>query len=29
VQEHMGSKGDIAGVYGAVRQEAGLKFENQ
>jgi 3-hydroxyisobutyrate dehydrogenase-like beta-hydroxyacid dehydrogenase len=29
VQEHMGNKGDIAGVYGAVRQEAGLKFENQ
>ena len=29
VQEHMGDKGDIAGVYGAVRQEAGLKFENQ
>jgi hypothetical protein len=28
VQEHMGSKGDIAGVYGAVRKEAGLKFEN-
>ena len=28
VQEHMGSKGDIAGIYGAVRQEAGLKFEN-
>lgn len=29
VQKHMGSKGDIAGIYGAVRQEAGLKFENQ
>lgn len=29
VQQHMGNKGDIAGVYGAVRQEAGLKFENQ
>ena len=28
VQKHMGSKGDIAGIYGAVRQEAGLKFEN-
>lgn len=29
VQKHMGDKGDIAGIYGAVRQEAGLKFENQ
>ena len=29
VQKHMGSKGDIAGIYGAVRQESGLKFENQ
>ncbi|KAG9553999.1 hypothetical protein KCU71_g12907, partial [Aureobasidium melanogenum] len=28
VQKHMGSKGDIAGIYGAVRQEADLKFEN-
>ncbi|KAK4696868.1 hypothetical protein P7C71_g1113, partial [Lecanoromycetidae sp. Uapishka_2] len=28
VQKHMGSKGDIAGIYGAVRQEAGLQFEN-
>ncbi|KAL9102639.1 MAG: hypothetical protein Q9163_002225 [Psora crenata] len=28
VQEHMGSTGDIAGIYGAVRQEAGLKFHN-
>jgi len=28
VKEHAGAKGDIAGVYGAVRQEAGLKFEN-
>lgn len=28
VQKHMGSKGDIAGIYGAVREEAGLKFEN-
>ena len=28
VQKHMGSKGDLAGIYGAVRQEAGLKFEN-
>ena len=28
VQKHMGSKGDIAGIYGAVRQESGLEFEN-
>jgi 3-hydroxyisobutyrate dehydrogenase-like beta-hydroxyacid dehydrogenase len=28
VKEHMGERGDIAGIYGAVRQEAGLKFEN-
>jgi len=28
VKEHMGNKGDIAGIYGAVRQKAGLKFEN-
>lgn len=28
VKEHMGEKGDIAGIYGAVRQEAGLPFEN-
>lgn len=28
VQKHAGSKGDIAGIYGAVRQDAGLKFEN-
>ncbi|KAM0718521.1 hypothetical protein Q7P37_005591 [Cladosporium fusiforme] len=28
VQQHMGSKGDIAGIYGAVRQEGGLEFEN-
>ena len=27
VQKHMGSKGDIAGIYGAVRQENGLEFE--
>lgn len=29
VQDHMGSRGDIAGIYGAKRVEAGLKFENQ
>lgn len=28
VIEHMGDKGDIAGIYGAVRKESGLKFEN-
>ncbi|PYH88019.1 NAD(P)-binding protein [Aspergillus ellipticus CBS 707.79] len=28
VKEQMGTRGDVAGVYGAVRQEAGLKFEN-
>lgn len=29
VKEHMGARGDISGIYGAVRQECGLKFENQ
>lgn len=28
VKEHAGPKGDIAGIYGAARMEAGLKFEN-
>jgi len=28
VKEHAGEKGDIAGIYGAVRLEAGLTFEN-
>ncbi|KAF2159324.1 hypothetical protein M409DRAFT_71102 [Zasmidium cellare ATCC 36951] len=28
VVEHAGDKGDIAGIYGAVRKESGLKFEN-
>lgn len=28
VVEHTDGKGDIAGIYGAVRQNAGLKFEN-
>ncbi|KAM7183676.1 putative oxidoreductase YfjR [Rhypophila sp. PSN 637] len=28
VKEHAGEKGDIAGIYGAVRMEAGLKYEN-
>jgi 3-hydroxyisobutyrate dehydrogenase-like beta-hydroxyacid dehydrogenase len=29
VKEHAGAKGDIAGIYGAVRKESGLKYENQ
>jgi hypothetical protein len=29
VKNHMGAKGDLAGIYGAVRLEAGLKYENQ
>jgi 3-hydroxyisobutyrate dehydrogenase-like beta-hydroxyacid dehydrogenase len=29
VQEHMKERGDIAGIYGAKRVEAGLKFENK
>jgi 3-hydroxyisobutyrate dehydrogenase-like beta-hydroxyacid dehydrogenase len=28
VKDHMGARGDIAGIYGAKRVEAGLKFEN-
>lgn len=28
VKEEMGTRGDIASIYGAVRKEAGLKFEN-
>lgn len=28
VVEHAGGKGDIAGLYGAVRKESGLRFEN-
>ncbi|EFY85318.1 hypothetical protein J3459_014880 [Metarhizium acridum] len=28
VKQHCGEVGDIAGIYGAVRAEAGLKFEN-
>ena len=28
VKEHMGERGDIASIYGAVRKEAGLTFEN-
>lgn len=29
VKEHAGENGDFAGIYGAVRQEAGLKYENK
>lgn len=29
VQEHQGEKGDIASIYGVVREEAGLKYENE
>lgn len=28
VIDHAGDKGDIAGIYGAVRKESGLQFEN-
>ena len=27
IQDHMGSKGDLPGIYGAVRKESGLNFE--
>ncbi|OCL11271.1 hypothetical protein AOQ84DRAFT_386947 [Glonium stellatum] len=29
VKEHLGAKGDLPSIYGAVRQENGLKFENK
>ncbi len=29
VKEHLGDKGDIPSVYGVVREESGLKFENE
>ena len=29
VQKSKGSKGDIAGLYGAAREQSGLKYENQ
>jgi hypothetical protein len=29
VKEHQGKAGDIAGIYGAVRKESGLPFENE
>jgi 3-hydroxyisobutyrate dehydrogenase-like beta-hydroxyacid dehydrogenase len=28
VKDHMGARGDIAGIYGAKRIESGMKFEN-
>ncbi|KAL4738900.1 6-phosphogluconate dehydrogenase-like protein NAD-binding protein [Aspergillus similis] len=28
VKEHMGERGDLAGIYGAVRKEGGMEFEN-
>ena len=28
VEKYAGAKGDIAGIYGVVRMESGLKFEN-
>jgi len=28
VKEHMGARGDISSIYGAVRKESGMKFEN-
>lgn len=28
VKQHCGQAGDVAGLYGAVREQAGLKFEN-
>ena len=29
VKNHAGAKGDISGIYGAIRQESGLAYENQ
>lgn len=29
VKECRGAKGDISGIYGAVRQESGLNYENK
>lgn len=28
VKSHAGSSGDISGIYGAVRTESGLEYEN-
>lgn len=29
VKDHAGAKGDVSGIYGALRQMGGLEFENQ
>ena len=29
VKAHAGAKGDISGIYGALRQESGLEYENK
>ena len=29
VEKEKGDKGDIAGIYGAIRMESGLPYENQ
>lgn len=29
VKEHLGDKGDLPSIYGAVREESGLRFENK
>jgi len=29
VKEERGATGDLAGIYGAVRKESGMSFENQ
>jgi len=29
VKEHLGDRGDIPSIYGVVREESGLKFENK
>ena len=29
VEKEKGDKGDVAGIYGAIRMESGLPYENQ
>ena len=29
VKAHIGPKGDVSGIYGAVRQESGLPYESK
>lgn len=29
VQSYVGTKGDVSGIYGAVRQESGLPYESR